>query len=99
MKKTALILISLAMILQVIQCSSTTSSTKPKAAPADPVVEACKKDCTAAYGQCIQKAGKNESKKTACTNTMVNCSAKCDTKAKGYKKPEPAGKYHKSPEI
>lgn len=98
MKKTMLTLIGLAMILQLVQCSSaTTTSTKP-AAKTDPVVESCKKECTAAYGKCVQNAGKNESKKSACTTNITNCYSKCDTKAKGYKKPAPV-KYQKSPEL
>ncbi|HNX25142.1 MAG TPA: hypothetical protein PKG60_13940 [Spirochaetota bacterium] len=99
MKKTMLTLISLAMILQLVQCSSSTaSSTKATPVKSDPVVESCKKDCTAAYGKCVQAAGKNESKKAACSTNIANCYSKCDTKAKGYKKPAPM-KYQKSPEI
>ncbi len=98
MKKTILTLIGIAMILQFVQCSSSSSSKKPDAKASDPVVESCKKDCTAVYGKCIQAAGKNESKKSACNSNMVNCSGKCDTKAKGYNKEQPA-KYQKSPEI
>jgi len=85
MKKTLLTLIGLTMILQLVQCSS---STKP-AAKLDPAVEACTKTCTAAYVKCIQKAGKSESKKSACTSSVVQCSSKCETKAKGYKKEQP----------
>jgi len=98
MKKTVLTLIGLAMILQLAQCSSSSSSTKT-AVKSDPVVESCKKNCTAVYGKCIQAAGNSESKKSACTSSMVKCSGKCDTKAKDYKKPESGTKYQKSPEI
>ena len=98
MKKLMLTLIGLTMILQLVQCSSTTKASTPPQAPVDPVVEACKKDCTAVYGKCIQNAGKNESKKSACASNMVKCSGVCDTKAKGYKKPAPV-KYQKSPEL
>ena len=98
MKKTALVLIAIAMTFQLVQCSSAnTTSTKP-AAKVEPVVESCKKNCNATYGKCMQNAGKNESKKTSCNNAIVKCSANCDKKSKDYK-PEPATKYQKSPEI
>lgn len=98
MKKTALTLIGLTLILQLVQCS-TASSTKPAAKSSDPAVEACTSGCTATFSKCMQKAGKNESKKAACSSAIVKCSSNCETKAKGYKKPESAGKYQKSPEI
>ncbi len=96
MKRIVLTLIGIAMILQIVQCS--TATTQQKAAPTDPVVESGKKKCAASYGRCIQKADNNKSKKSACTNRIVKCSAKCDTKAKGYKKTAPE-KIHKSYEI
>jgi len=90
MKKIVLTLISLAMIFQLVQCSSSTSTAKT--APVDPAVEACNTDCKNAYAKCMQAAGKNESKKTACTNNIVKCSSKCPEKAKDYKKPAPEKK-------
>jgi len=97
MKKIILTLIGIAMIFQFVQCSTSTSSTRPKPVE-EPAVASCKTDCNTAYGKCMQNAGNNESKKSACTSGIVKCSQKCDTKAKGYKKEQPA-KYQKSPEI
>lgn len=90
MKKIVLTLIGLAMILHLAQCSSTKNA--PVKQSSDPAVEACNSNCKAVYAKCMQKAGKNESKKTACTNSIVKCSLKCPEKAKGYKKPAPEKK-------
>jgi len=90
MKKIVLTLISLTMILQLSQCSSTKAA--PEKQSTDPAVEACNTNCKNVYAKCMQSAGKNESKKTACTNGIVKCSSKCPEKAKGYKKPAPEKK-------
>lgn len=90
MKKAVLTLIGLAMIIQLVQCSSTKAA--PEKQSTDPAVEACNASCKNAYAKCMQSAGKNESKKTACTNNIVKCSSKCPEKAKGYKKPAPEKK-------
>ena len=90
MKKIVLILMGLAMCFQLIQCSSTKPA--PQKQQVDPAVEACNTVCKNAYAKCMQAAGKNESKKTTCTNNIVKCSSKCPEKAKDYKKPAPEKK-------
>ncbi len=90
MKKIVLILMTLAMCIQLVQCSSTKST--PAKQSVDPAVEACNTNCKTAYTKCMQNAGNNESKKTACTNNVVKCSSKCPEKAKDYKKPTPEKK-------
>jgi len=92
MKKIILVLISLAMAFQLVQCSSTKAT--PAKQSTDPAVEACNTNCKNIYAKCMQSAGKNESKKTACTNGVVKCSSKCPEKAKGYKKPAPEKNQH-----
>ncbi|PKL18130.1 MAG: hypothetical protein CVV49_07510 [Spirochaetae bacterium HGW-Spirochaetae-5] len=90
MKKIVLILMGLAMCFQLIQCSSTKSA--PAKQTTDPAVEACNTNCKTIYAKCMQAAGKNESKKKACTDNIVKCSVKCPEKAKDYKKPAPEKK-------
>jgi hypothetical protein len=90
MKKIVLLLAGLAMCIQFAQCSSTKPA--PEKQQVDPAVEACNTNCKAAYAKCMQNAGKNESKKSACTNAVVKCSSKCPEKAKDYKKPAPEKK-------